>query len=70
MNSIKIDRCLKAIDRAKKLRNLNIFLTETFELALNQANTEHNGKAFIFIFRVGQATCAPSVQSCPLKYFT
>ena len=36
MNSSAIDRCLKAIERAKKLKNLNMFLTETFDLAFNK----------------------------------
>ena len=37
MNSGAIDKCLKAIERAKKLKNLNMLLTETYDFAFNQA---------------------------------
>lgn len=36
-----IENCLKAIDKAKNLRNLNIFIKETFDLALSQAEKSH-----------------------------
>jgi hypothetical protein len=37
MNSAAIDKCLKAIDRAKKLKSLNMFLTETYDFAFQQS---------------------------------
>lgn len=43
MNNIAVEKCLKAIDRAKKLAPLNIFLKETFDAALNQVKANVNG---------------------------
>jgi hypothetical protein len=51
MNSSAIERCVKAIDRAKKLKSLNMFLKETFDLALNQAKN-NKGIFSFFIFTV------------------
>ena len=33
-----VNNCLKSINRAKKLKNFNIFITNSFELAKNQAS--------------------------------
>jgi hypothetical protein len=37
MNRQVTDKLLKAVDRSKKLRSLNMFLKETFEDAIGQA---------------------------------
>jgi aspartyl-tRNA(Asn)/glutamyl-tRNA(Gln) amidotransferase subunit A len=36
-----IDNCLKAINKAKKLKHLNMFITDTHDLALKQAEKSH-----------------------------
>lgn len=43
MNNNKnlVENCLKAIDKAKKLKSLNMFVTETYDLALKQAENNY-----------------------------
>ena len=36
-----IENCLKAINKAKRLKNLNMFVTDTHDLALKQAEKSH-----------------------------
>jgi hypothetical protein len=41
MNSKVVENCVKTINKAKNLRGLNAFITETFDLASKQAEESH-----------------------------
>ena len=41
MNKNLVDNCLRAIEKSKRLKPLNMFITETYDLALKQAENKH-----------------------------
>jgi len=61
MNSKVVENCVKTINKARSLRGLNAFITETFELASKQAEESqqrHNNQGqsyfhiYLFIFQI------------------
>ena len=37
-----VEKCFSSINKAKKLKNLNIFITECFEAAANESKSSEN----------------------------
>lgn len=51
MSAKIVENCSKAIERAKKLRALNIFIKETFEAAQVKAVESESKRKLIFYFQ-------------------
>ena len=41
MNKNLVDNCLRAIEKSKKLKPLNMFITETYDLTLKISRKNH-----------------------------